>query len=96
MDFGGWDSHASYQTCVSTGRASGGRWVGKQSAIDGLARLNRSKSLCSGVTVREFIPKLGIGTQNGSGSRYLERMLTVSGTCRLQKRSVYEYLVSAR
>ena len=39
--------------------------------------------------------KLSFGTQSGGGSRYLERILTVSETCRLQKRSVYEYLVSA-
>jgi len=39
--------------------------------------------------------KLSFGTQSDSGSRYIERILTVSETCRLQKRSAFEYLVSA-
>ena len=39
--------------------------------------------------------KLSFGTQSESGSRFLERMLTVSETCRLQNRSAYDYLVTA-
>ena len=39
--------------------------------------------------------KLSFGTQTKSGSRYLERLLSVSETCRLQNRNVYEYLVQA-
>ena len=39
--------------------------------------------------------KLSFGTQSASGSRFLERILTVSETCRLQNRSIYDYLVSA-
>lgn len=39
--------------------------------------------------------KLSFGTQSASGSRYLERMLSVSETCRLQNKSAYEYLVAA-
>lgn len=39
--------------------------------------------------------KLSFGTQSESGSRFIERMLTVSETCRLQNRSIYDYLVSA-
>ena len=39
--------------------------------------------------------KLSFGTQSESGSRFIERMLTVSETCRLQKRSVYDYLTEA-
>jgi transposase len=39
--------------------------------------------------------KLSFGTQSAAGSRYLERILTVSETCRLQKRSAYNYLVTA-
>jgi transposase len=39
--------------------------------------------------------KLSFGTQSASGSRYLERILTVSETCRLQGRSAYEYLIAA-
>jgi transposase len=37
--------------------------------------------------------KLSFGTQSDSGSRYLERILTVSETCRLQNRSPFQYLV---
>lgn len=39
--------------------------------------------------------KLSFGTQSDSGSRYLERILTVSETCRLQNRNAYEYLVQS-
>ena len=39
--------------------------------------------------------KLSFGTQSESGSRFLERILTVSETCRLQNRSIYDYIVSA-
>lgn len=39
--------------------------------------------------------KLSFGTQSESGSRFLERILTVSETCRIQKRSVYQWLCSA-
>ena len=39
--------------------------------------------------------KLSFGTQSGAGSRFVERMLTVSETCRLQNRSVYDLLVAA-
>ena len=39
--------------------------------------------------------KLSFGTQSASGSRFLERILTVSETCRLQNRSIYDYLVTA-
>ena len=39
--------------------------------------------------------KLSFGTQSESGSRFIERMLTVSETCRLQNRSAYDYLTKA-
>lgn len=39
--------------------------------------------------------KLSFGTNSESGSRFLERILTVSETCRLQNRSIYDYLVTA-
>ena len=39
--------------------------------------------------------KLSFGTQSAAGSRYLERILTVSETCRLQGRSAYGYLIAA-
>jgi hypothetical protein len=39
--------------------------------------------------------KLSFGTQSASGSRFVERMLTVSETCRLQGRSIFAYLTGA-
>ena len=39
--------------------------------------------------------KLSFGTQSEAGSRFIERMLTVSETCRLQKRSVFQWLIAA-
>ena len=39
--------------------------------------------------------KLSFGTQSANGSRYLERILTVSETCRLQNRNAYQYLIQA-
>ena len=39
--------------------------------------------------------QLSFGTQSSTGSRYLERILTVSETCRLQNRNAYEYLIEA-
>jgi transposase len=39
--------------------------------------------------------KLSFGTQSGSGSRFLERLLSVSETCRLQNRNAYQYLIDA-
>jgi len=39
--------------------------------------------------------KLSFGTQSSSGSRFLERMLSVSETCRLQNRNTYAYLIEA-
>jgi len=39
--------------------------------------------------------KLSFGTQSASGSRYLERLLSVSETCRLQNRNAYQYLIEA-
>jgi transposase len=37
--------------------------------------------------------KLSFGTQSEAGSRFLERILTVSETCRIQERSAFAYLV---
>lgn len=39
--------------------------------------------------------KLSFGTQSAAGSRYLERMLSISETCRLQNRNAYQYLIEA-
>lgn len=39
--------------------------------------------------------KLSFGTQSEEGSRFIERMLTVTETCRLQNRSIFDYLTQA-
>jgi len=39
--------------------------------------------------------KLSFGTQSSKGSRFVERMLTTIETCRLQKRSIFDYLTAA-
>lgn len=39
--------------------------------------------------------KLSFGTQSETGSRYVERIFSVIETCRLQNRSVFEYLFEA-
>ncbi len=39
--------------------------------------------------------KLSFGTQSASGSRFVERLLSVSETCRLQNRNAYQYLIEA-
>jgi transposase len=39
--------------------------------------------------------KLSFGTQSATGSRFVERLLTVIETCRRQKRDVYQWLVEA-
>jgi transposase len=39
--------------------------------------------------------KLSFGTQSAKGSRYLERILTISETCRLQNLNTYQFLINA-
>ena len=39
--------------------------------------------------------KLSFGAKSASGSRFVERMLTVIETCRRQKRNVYDWLTDA-
>jgi transposase len=39
--------------------------------------------------------KLSFGTQSEHGSRFVERIFTVLGSCRMQKRNGFEYLVQA-
>jgi transposase len=59
--------------------------------VDGTEPTNNTaeRALLPAVILR----KLSFGTQSGRGSRYLERMLSVSETCRLQNRNAYEYLI---
>jgi hypothetical protein len=44
--------------------------------------------------VRRFLiyRKLSLGSQSGQGERTIERLLTASITCRLQRRSLFAYL----
>lgn len=39
--------------------------------------------------------KLSFGTQSENGSRFIERIFSVAETCRMQNRSVYQYLIQA-
>lgn len=39
--------------------------------------------------------KLSFGTQSAEGSRFLERILTISETCRLQDRNAFQFLIQA-
>lgn len=47
--------------------------------------------------IRPFVlwRKLSFGTQSERGNLYVERMMTVSATCRLQDRNVLDYLTAA-
>ncbi len=36
--------------------------------------------------------KLSFGNQSNDGARFVERMLTIARTCRLQHRSLFRYL----
>lgn len=39
--------------------------------------------------------KISLGSQSEAGERFAERMLSISQTCRLQKRSLFDFLVEA-
>ncbi|MCA9120089.1 MAG: hypothetical protein H6822_23540 [Planctomycetaceae bacterium] len=61
--------------------------------VEGIEPTNKTaeRALCPAVIYR----KLSSGTQSETGNRFVERMLTVSETCRLGDRSAYEYLIAA-
>jgi transposase len=48
-------------------------------------------------TLRRFViwRKISFGTQSARGSRYVERIMTVAGSCRLQGRNVLSFLIQA-
>ena len=48
-------------------------------------------------TLRRFVlwRKISFGTQSVRGSRYVERIMTVAGSCRLQDRNVLDFLTQA-
>jgi transposase len=68
------------------------QWLWTFTCVPGIEPTNNTaeRALRPAVIYR----KLSFGTQSASGSRYLERILTVSETCRLQNRSPFEYLVA--
>ena len=68
-------------------------WLWTFTRIQGIEPTNNTaeRALRPAVIYR----KLSFGTQSENGSRYLERILTVSETCRLQSRSAYQYLIEA-
>lgn len=39
--------------------------------------------------------KVSLGSQSDAGERFAERMLSISQTCRLQRRSLYDFLIQA-
>jgi transposase len=51
----------------------------------------RVSGFCKAVIWR----KLSFGTQSASGSRFVERLLTVIETCRRQNRNVFQWLIAA-
>ena len=67
-------------------------WLWTFTEVEGIEPTNNTaeRALRPAVIYR----KLSFGTQSASGSRYLERILTVSETCRLQGRSTYGYLIA--
>ena len=66
-------------------------WLWTFTLVEGIEPTNNTaeRALRPAVIYR----KLSFGTQSHRGSRYLERILTVSETCRLQSRSAYQYLI---
>jgi transposase len=66
-------------------------WLWTFTEVEGIEPTNNAaeRALRPAVIYR----KLSFGTQSAAGSRFLERMLTLSETCRLQKRSAFDYLV---
>jgi transposase len=68
-------------------------WLWTFTKVEGIEPTNNTaeRSLRPAVIYR----KLSFGTQSATGSRFVERILTVSETCRIQGRSVFEFMVDA-
>lgn len=66
-------------------------WLWTFTDIEGIEPTNNTaeRALRPAVIYR----KLSFGTQSASGSRFIERILTISETCKMQKRSPFQYLV---
>jgi transposase len=69
------------------------RWLWTFTEVEGIEPTNNAaeRALRPAVIYR----KLSFGTQSAAGSRYVERILTVTETCRVQGRSAYAYLIAA-
>ena len=65
-------------------------WLWTFADVEGIEPTNNAaeRALRPAVIYR----KLSFGTQSESGSRFIERMLTISETCRLQNRPIYPWL----
>ncbi|MCG8648302.1 MAG: transposase [Pirellulales bacterium] len=68
-------------------------WLWTFTRIEGIEPTNNEAERCLRPAV--IHRKLTFGTQSDSGSRFLERIMTISETCRRQQRSAYEFLVEA-
>ena len=68
-------------------------WLWTFTQQEGIEPTNNTaeRALRSAVIYR----KLSFGTQSAAGSRFLERIMTVCETCRLQSRSPFQYLTEA-
>ena len=68
-------------------------WLWTFAVVEGIEPTNNTaeRALRPAVIYR----KLLFGTQSEAGSRFIERMLTISETCRLQKRPIYQWLCDA-
>ena len=61
--------------------------------IDGVEPTNNAAE--RGLRGAVIYRKLSLGSQSEGGERFAERMLSVSQTCRLQRRSLFGYLIEA-
>jgi hypothetical protein len=75
-----------------TGRVDVALWT--FSEVDGIEPTNNraERGLRGAVIYR----KLSLGSQSEAGERTIERLLSASQTCRLQRRSLFAYSVSGR
>ena len=61
--------------------------------IDGVEPTNNAAE--RGLRGAVIYRKVSLGSQSDAGERFAERMLSVSQTCRLQRRSLFGYLIEA-
>ncbi len=68
-------------------------WLRTFADIQGIEPTNNTAELALRPAV--IYRKLSFGTQSAAGSRFIERMLAMSETCRLRKRPIYQWLCDA-